>query len=250
MTDDERAIVGAWIAAGAPLTPRPARRLRTAAPAAAARASPRRRRRAGTGSAARACGASAIASISAASSLRTALTRVDTGCTSQLDVGGWREQVRHLDVARRRASARSRSGAHDHRHPLVHGRQQRVGVRWSRSCTCRAPRRRATASARTGRRSRTAARPARAMRIGCLPRRSRPPFVEAVGRASGSDAAGTRCETTAFDAIVSARALIIRAPIDGSFAQRGTSPQRTCTSSRSPLRVWRTTGIICVGAML
>jgi hypothetical protein len=49
---------------------------------------------------------------------------------------------------------------------------------------------------------------------------------------------------------VSARALIMRTPIDGSFADRGTNPQRTCTSSRSPARLMRTIGTCCVGAML
>jgi hypothetical protein len=44
--------------------------------------------------------------------------------------------------------------------------------------------------------------------------------------------------------------LIIRAPIDGSFAQRGTSPQRTSTSSTRPFEARRTIGTGCVGAML
>jgi len=51
-------------------------------------------------------------------------------------------------------------------------------------------------------------------------------------------------------ASVSERALIIRLPIAGSFAQRGTSPQRTSTSSRSPAGVCRMTGTSCIGAML
>ena len=53
-----------------------------------------------------------------------------------------------------------------------------------------------------------------------------------------------------FSAIVSARAFIIRVPIDGSFAQRGTRPQRTSTHSRSPAAFCRTIGTSCVGAML
>ncbi len=53
-----------------------------------------------------------------------------------------------------------------------------------------------------------------------------------------------------FSASVSARALIIREPIAGSFAQRGTSPQRTNASSRSPACDRRTTGTSCIGAML
>ena len=50
-------------------------------------------------------------------------------------------------------------------------------------------------------------------------------------------------------ATVSARALIIRAPILGSLAQNGTSPQRRVSSRRTP-RVSRAACTSWVGAML
>ena len=44
--------------------------------------------------------------------------------------------------------------------------------------------------------------------------------------------------------------LMSLAPIDGSFAQRGTSPQRISLSTRSPCEFCRTIGTGCIGAML
>ena len=46
----------------------------------------------------------------------------------------------------------------------------------------------------------------------------------------------------------STRALIMRAPADASFAQRGTRPQRRSSSTRSPVERTRTIGSSCVGA--
>ena len=51
-------------------------------------------------------------------------------------------------------------------------------------------------------------------------------------------------------ATVSLRALIMRLPPDGSFAQGGTSPQRSIATSRAPASLVRTTGASWLGAML
>ena len=87
------------------------------------------------------------------------------------------------------------------------------------------------------------------MCIGCLAAFARLPLVEAVG---GQQAAmpPVRGAERRLVATVSPRALIILAPIDGSFAQRGTRPQRTCASSRAPCALTRTIGTCCIGAML
>ena len=54
-----------------------------------------------------------------------------------------------------------------------------------------------------------------------------------------------------FSASVSARALIMRLPIETSFAQPGSNPHLSATASRSsePARM-RTASTGCVGAML
>ena len=178
-----------------------------------------------------------------------ALTRVDTGY-HVIASAGYGARGRRRRRRRRRASARNRARRDDDRHAVVHRREQRVGRASSRSCTCRALRLPATASARSSPANAKGRRPS--CRCGSAACRPRAPAStrRSRRRESGSDAAGAPCGTTASRASVSARALIILAPIDGSFAQRGTSPQRTCASSRSPDVAMRMTGTSCIGAML
>ena len=87
------------------------------------------------------------------------------------------------------------------------------------------------------------------MKYGCLTRAAALPLVVAVGE---HQAAATLVGVAERRLLAErlARALIMRAPIDCSFAQDGTSPQYSIASSRGPPSRSRTAAMYCVGAML